>query len=277
LKQAIDGIGEGSILRGRWNDFVQRVPTVAGGQHWKGDLDATTLNDLSKVARICFARDAQVEALETEAHALQLELLTLAGTGACNGFSEGERAAALHIRQGDSAREVWERRFAPLAAATSDRLKRVSVVDPYAITRFVLEQREELTRFLTYLSASAQKSKHVAVFGLKPYRKVEDRNVPVHESEIIAALQRLRDNGALSKIASLTVYLAGGQRINRDRFVMFGDNYVWDLGHGLEPFDADIVTRDCSAGLKTWEAARSYAEIIDGMAKDIRPLQIWMP
>lgn len=275
LRQAIDDIGEGSVLRGRWADFVQRAPVVAGGPYWTGDLDAAALEGLSKVAKICFARDAQVDALDSEAKALHLELLTLAGTGACNGFSDGELAAALHIRQGDGAREVWERRFAPLAASTSDRLKRVSIVDSYAVTRYVLEQKEELTRFLTYLSASAQKNKHVAVYGLKPFRRIEDRSVPVSDNELVAALSRLRDNDALSKIASLTVYLAGGQRINRDRFVLFGDHYVWDLGHGLEPFEADIVTRDCSAGLKTWEAAKSYADIIDGMAGDIRSLQIW--
>ena len=273
LRQAIDGIDEGSVLRGRWNDFVQRVPVVAGGQLWGGDLDATTLDGLSKVAKICFARNAQVEALEAEAQALKLELLTLASTGACNGFTAGEQAAALHIRKGDGAREVWEQRFAPLAAASSDRLKRVSIVDSYAVTRHVVERKEELIRFLTYLSASSQKVKHVSVYALSPFRD----NRPIPPGEIIADLRRLRDNDALPRIASLTVHLAGGQRINRDRFVMFGDHYVWDLGHGLEPFEADIVARDCAVSLKTWDAAKSYADIIDGMAADVRPISIWGP
>jgi hypothetical protein len=273
LRQAIDDIGEGSVLRGRWNDFVQRVPVVAGGQLWRGDLDATTLDGLSKVAKICFARNAQVEALEAEAKALKLELITLASTGACNGFTAGEQAAALHIRQGDGAREVWEQRFAPLAGASSDRLKRVSIVDPYAVTRHVIERKEELTRFLTYLSASSVKAKHVSVYALSPFRD----NRPIPPGEIIADLQRLRDNNALPRIASLTVYLAGGQRINRDRFVMFGDHYVWDLGHGLEPFEADFVTRDCAVSLKTWDAAKSYADIIDSMTADVRAIHIWGP
>ncbi len=273
LRQAIDGVGEGSVLRGRWNDFVQRVPVVAGGQHWTGHLDVTTLDGLSKVAKICYARDAQVEALEAEAQALTLELLTLAGTGACNGFTAGEQAAAQHIRQGDAAREVWEQRFAPLAAAASDRLKRISIVDPYVVTRHVVEKKEELTRFLTYLSTSSQKTRHVSVYALQPFRE----NRPIPSGEIVAELRHLRDNNALPRIASLTVYLAGGQRINRDRFVMFGDHYVWDLGHGLEPFEGDIVTRDCAASLKTWDAARSYAEIIDGMTGDIRAIPVWGP
>jgi len=129
LKQAIEGIGEGSVFRGRWTDFVQRVPSVAGGQNWLGQLEAATLEDLSNVARICFTGDDQDAALEDDAQAWDLELLTLAGAGACNGFAEGERDAALHIRQGDGAREVWQRRFALLASAMSDRLKRIAIVD----------------------------------------------------------------------------------------------------------------------------------------------------
>lgn len=273
LRQAIDDIDEGSVLRGRWNDFVQRVPALAGGQHWAGHLDVAALDGLSKVARICFTRDAKADALEAEAQAVGLELLTLARTGACNGFALGERDAAMHIRQGDGAREVWERRFAPLAATTSDRLKRISIVDSYAITRHIIDQKEELTRFLTYLSASSQRAKHVSVYALSPFR--DGRPIPV--DEVIAALRHLRDNDALPRIASLTVYLAGGQRINRDRFVMFGEHYVWDLGHGLEPFDADIVTRDCAAALKTWDAAKSYADIIDDMIGNIRAIPIWGP
>ena len=273
LRQAIDGIGEGSVLHGRWSDFVQRVPVLAGGQHWAGHLDPAALDGLSKVTKICFTSDAQADELEVAAQALGLELLTLAGTAACNGFADGECNAALHIRQGDSAREVWERRFCSLAAATSDRLKRISIVDSYVITRHVVEQKEELTRFLTYLSGSSQKNKHVSVYAQSPYRE----NRPVNDSEVVATLQHLRDNGRLPKIASLTVYLAGGKRINRDRFVMFGDHYVWDLGHGLEPLDADIVTRDCSATLKTWDAAKSYTDIIDSMTGDIRAIPIWGP
>lgn len=271
LRQAIDDVEDGSVLRGRWNDFVQRVPVVAGAPHWAGELNTTGLDGLSKVARVCFARGAKVDELEAEARALKLEILTLAGSGACNGFTDGEQAASLHIRQGDGAREIWERRFAPLAASTSDRLKQVSIVDPYAVIRLHLNQKEELVRFLTYLSASAKKGKHVHLFANSPFR--DNRPVPVNE--IVTALRGLRDNGALPRISSLTVYLAGGQRVNRDRFVMFGDHYVWDMGHGLEPFETDIVTRDCSVGLKTWEAAKSYAEIIDGMAADINPLRIW--
>lgn len=272
LRRAIDGIGEGSILHGRWNDFVQRVPVLAGGEHWAGQLDLGALNGLSQVARVCFTRDAQAAALEATAQGLGLELLTLAGTGACNGFTNGESSAAAHILQGDSTLEVWEQRFSPLAAATSDRLKRVSIVDSYVITRH-LEHREELTRFLTYLSASSQKSKHVSIYAQLPYRDGR----PIPDSEVIATLRHLRADGQLPKIASLTVYLASGQRINRDRFVMFGDHYVWDLGHGLEPFDAHIVARTCAAALKTWDAAKSYSDIVDNMSGDIRAIPVWAP
>ena len=273
LKHAIDGIDEGSVLHKRWGDFVQRVPVLAGGEHWTGDLDAATLDGLSKVAKICFTRGFQVDVLEDAAQGLGLELLTLAGTAACNGFADGECNAALHIRQGDSAREVWERRFFPLAAATSDRLKRISIVDPYVITRLVNDQKEELARFLTYLSASSKKGKHVSVYAHLPYR--DSRPVPV--GEVIAKLQSLRGSAALEKISSLTLHLAGGQRINRDRFIVFGDHYVWDLGHGLESFDSDIVTRDCAATLKTWDAAKSYSDIIDSMSEDIQPIAVWGP
>jgi hypothetical protein len=44
--------------------------------------------------------------------------------------------------------------------------------------------------------------------------------------------------------ASLTLKLTSGDRIARDRFVMFGDSYVWDLGHGLEPFEPGSRGKD---------------------------------
>ena len=58
LRQAIEAIHEGSIMRGRWNDFVLRAPSIAGGDRWLGTLEEPVLARLSEVVRVCFTTDA---------------------------------------------------------------------------------------------------------------------------------------------------------------------------------------------------------------------------
>ena len=55
---------------------------------------------------------------------------------------------------------------------------------------------------------------------------------------------------------------------------MFGDKYVWDIGHVLEIFDAEIVTKNHTASLKTWETADSYGNWLDDLLTNDR-LEIW--
>jgi hypothetical protein len=270
LRTAIEAVHDGSVMHGRWNDFVLRAPSVAGGERWPGNLEEPVLERLAEIARVCFTTDVKVDLYEAAGLALNLELLTLAGAGGCNSFALGERNAAAHIYQGERAEQVWAARFHPLAAALSDRLKRVTVVDPYVITRCLVDRRAELENFLTRLSYSTGRPKHVTVYSLWPY----ENDQRLGRLEIIEGLRPLHGRVGFERIASLTLRLASGNRIARDRFVMFGDSYVWDLGHGLEPFELDLVERTCSASLKTWEAAQSYGRVIDGMA-GVELLQIW--
>jgi len=84
------------------------------------------------------------------------------------------------------------------------------------------------------------------------------------DEEIADELRQLK----YENIASLTIWVAPkrDERENqKDRFVMFGDKYVWDLGHGLEPFEDATVQSNCSATLKTWESTGSYQVLLDAM------------
>lgn len=270
LRAAIEAVHDGSVMRGRWNDFVLKAPSIAGGQRWPGVLEEPVLSSLSEVARVCFTTDAKIGLYEACSEALHLELLTLAGVGGCNSFALAERNAATHIYKGERVDAVWLARFHPLAAALSDKLKRVIVVDPYVISRRLVNGTLDLDNFLAKLSESANKQKHVTVYSLWPYANGH----AFRPQAITDGLSPLHRRPEFANIASLTLRLAGGAQISRDRFVMFGDSYVWDLGHGLEPFQTDSVERTCSASLKTWEAAESYGHVVDGMAR-ASSLFIW--
>ena len=67
---------------------------------------------------------------------------------------------------------------------------------------------------------------------------------------------------------------SNAEQYPRERFIMFGDKYVWDIGHVLEIFDAEIVTKNHTASLKTWETADSYGNWLDDLLTNDR-LEIW--
>lgn len=271
LKQVIDTSLEGSVMHGLWHGFVERVPSIPGGDTWPGTMDAAVIPGLAGVVRVCFTKDASVDQFEAAAKALDLELLTIAGAGGCLGFSLGERRAAAVITQGEQVRNVWSQRFAPLAAARTDKLKQVSVVDPYSIQRQVVDGKVGLARFLSLLSESAQSRKNVTVYAKWPY----DGQQRVHRSRIVDSLSGMRNDWDLNRIGKLTVVLGNNAgQYPRERFIMFGETYVWDIGHVLEVFDSPIVTMDHTASLKTWDSAESYGRWLDELQPSER-LEIW--
>lgn len=271
LQQAIDAVPVGSVLRGRWRDYVLRVPTLFGGEKWSGVLDEVSIQTLPKIARVCFTssrkRDQIPEAIENET----LELRSIVGPGGCRAFQSAKASSESHITAGDRAEEIWSNRFSALAAATAESFKLVRIIDRYIIGRHLNESKGELTRFLKLLSATAKKKKHVSVYTSRPIRD----QLKWSDAEIAAQLRPMSED--LQNIASLTIQIVSNwdvRRSQKDRFVMFGEKYVWDLGHGLEPFEDEIAQSNCSASLKTWESTNSYHEILDGLTSP-KQIRVW--
>lgn len=271
LRRAIDAIHEGSVMHGLWRGFIDRAPAIPGGDRWSGTISNEVIPSLAEVARVCFTNDASRDQFETVAKETNIELLTIAGAGRCEGFATGERRAAEAITPGNSVRSVWVDRFGSLAAARTDKLKNISIVDPYAIERHINDGKEGLARFLSLLSESAQSRKNVTVYAKLPYRN----GSRVSNKEIVESLQGMRQQWRLESISKLTVVLGrNSEQYPRERFIMFGETYVWSIGHVLEVFDATIVTNTHDAALKCWGAAESYGVWLDGLQVHDR-LEIW--
>ena len=271
LRQFIDASLEGSVMHGLWRGFVERAPSIPGGDKWPGAINEVVIPGLAEVARVCFTKDAAIDQFDAAAQAADLELLTIAGAGGCRGFAAGEQKAAAGIDQGESVRSVWLERFAPLAAARTDKLKNIYVSDPYSVERHIAEGKEGLARFLSLLSETAQSRKNVTVYAKWPYRD----NQRVSRELIIASLRQMRVNHDLGSISKFSVVLGNNaEQFPRERFIMFGETYVWEIGHVLEVFDAAIVTKKHNASLKTWESTEFYGKWLDDLQANER-LEIW--
>lgn len=271
LRLAIDAVPKGSVLHSRWRDFVLRAPTLVGGEKWRGVLNELSAPTLRELARVCFTSSSKRTQYQGTFSDANFELRSIWGVGGCRTFNRAIASSESHIREGERVEEIWSNRFSALAAATAESFKLVRIIDRYIIGRHLNESKGELTRFLKLLSATARKKKHVSVYTSRPIRD----QLKWSDAEIAAQLRPMRDE--LQNIASLTIQIVSNwdvRKSQKDRFVMFGDNYVWDLGHGLEPFEHATVQSNCSASLKTWESTNSYRKILDGLTSP-KQIRVW--
>ncbi len=85
----------------------------------------------------------------------------------------------------------------------------------------------------------------------------------------------MRVGNDLELVSKLSVVLGNNaEQFPRERFIMFGETYVWEIGHVLEVFDAAIVTKKHNASLKTWESTEFYGKWLDDLQMNER-LEIW--
>ena len=94
------------------------------------------------------------------------------------------------------------------------------------------------------------------------------------KGEIEKGMRALSNDTELRWINSLTLQLFDKDSPN-DRFVAFGENYLWDLGHGLEPFVNEYARKDCSATFKTWDDTESYRKLLNDWRDDKFMIEIW--
>ena len=179
-----------------------------------------------------------------------------------------EKLSNSHINKGDSTESIWKSRFEVLATSSNSCVKNVSIVDRYTVERQLAGENTELYRFLCYLGRSAKSRKNITVYSKWPYKNSD----AFREGEIIERMRQLIKDPDLKWIGSLTLIFPNPSP--KDRFVAFGENYVWDLGHGLEPFSGKHADNDCPATLKTWDNAHSYGKLLDDWIGDYR-IPLW--
>ncbi len=277
LKARFDTITDGHVQGGIWKGFVERAPSAAGGASWAGILEASSIGSLAEIARVCVTTKTNLEALDGAARSALLELQPLFNAANARTFREAERRSHSHIQAGASASDVWTERFKSLASATNPGLKQVFVIDAYAVQRQIVDGLPDLLNFMRHLGSSASSRKNVTIFSDWPYEQnmASGKSIRMSKPAIVRYFHDLRGDLNSPWIGSLTLRLFHGRNRQRDRFVMFGDNYAWDLGHGLEPFEKESVEKWCSATLKTWDNAETYRGIVESITVETEAIEIW--
>jgi len=268
--KAVEQQFEGKVELAVWRDVKNRVPMLAGGDTWSGDLQEAELESLAKIARVCVTSSENVEEMLSTAH---LELRSLGDFADAAALVDAQKIANRHINKGESTQTVWDSRFAILAMSKNSCVKRISIADPYTVERQLQGEKTELHNFLCYLGRSARSRKNVTVYSKWPYRAKSDGGTPFQEGEISERLRALVKDTHLGWIGSLTLRLFRKDP-PRDRFVAFGENYLWDLGHGLEPFAEEWARTAFSATFKTWDNAESYRKLLRDWSGDPM-IKIW--
>ena len=265
--KALEQQFEGKVEWKTWKECMRNTPSLPGDL-WTGDLQEAELEALATVARLCVTSPEKIEKITSGA---PLELRSLSDFANADALIAAEKLSNSHINKGDSTGSIWKSRFEALATSSNSYIKNVSIVDPYTVERQLRGEHTELHRFLCYLGRSASSRKNVTVYSKWPYRGKSDGQ---KNKEIIDRMYALRKDTNLDRIGSLTLRLFHKDPPN-DRFVAFGENYLWDLGHGLEPFVDEYALKDCSATFKTWDNAESYRKLLNDWRDDEFMIEIW--
>lgn len=159
---------------------------------------------------------------------------------------ELEELASRDVERGESWKKIWEERFEILIEAPG--LVYVNVVDRYALAGLWSAPQSRLSgleRFLKLVKDSAKEKRYVKIFSA-----ITRDMGPLALSEIEDELRKRCSYLSGGRLKKIDFYLlSDGEfgNISHDRFVRFGGKagagYVWDLGCGLEIFEAETAYR----------------------------------
>lgn len=259
-------------VRPLWQEVLKRSPLLTTPQ-WNGSVSATTLDDFAKVARLALVDDTRAEvefrfddecdeALQP-GNGIDVSICRLLAAREANAFQAATTLAGKHIEAGDTFQEIWDTRFKALASAP---IKLVSVVDRYAIQHMVCPQTRlsGLERFLRLLDNDATGHRHVTIYSAWT-AALSRKTIDDIETELRAVFDKLPSKN----IKRIKVFMVPNPVFcedGHDRFVRFGDFFVWDIGLGLEVFEGPFSARRSSAGFKSGMAIGGYKSVEQDLA-----------
>lgn len=255
--------------RTRWQEVLQRLPLAECGNGWSGTVSQASLPDVAEMSRLALVDDTQAEAefglgendseLALDHGGHPVDICRLLAASQASVFQEAIARAGTHIESGQTYQQIWDTRFRMLASAP---IKTVSVVDRYAIQNHRDHPQASLSgldRFLRLLDASASGPRHVSVYsawtaGLG--------NLEI--DDVAADVQPVLDRLQSGRVQRITLHMVPNTAFSNgahDRFVRFGDHYVWDLGLGVDVFDGPAAAARSSSAFKTGLAVASYRNV----------------
>lgn len=150
---------------------------------WDGSIVRNNLNMLSGHAEVALIDDASAlvefdfseeELSKPNALSTGVEVCRFSTANKAESFSKALFRSVSHIEPNESYDNIWKERFSNLAVA---QLKRVSIVDRYAVKRHFERPQSELSgiaRFLRLLDRDSSGKRHVSLFSAWPDNWNED-------------------------------------------------------------------------------------------------------
>lgn len=267
LKSAIDKLPQ--KIRPLWMEMVERLPLRACRKGWNGSVIASSVGALSNHASVALVDDARAEVefgmseydlTIRAANAPDVEVCRLQSASQAASFKKAIAKSGAYIEVGDKFSDIWALRFQLLAGIP---IKRVSIVDRYAMSRHVTcpqTQLSGLERFLRLLDADACGPRHVTLYSGWT-EELKGRLLPDVEEEIRQLLGKLpRKKVGRIKVVMLPNSTFSG--VSHDRFVRF-ENHVWEIGIGLQVFEGAFASERSTATFKTGEVVTGFKRVED--------------
>lgn len=185
-----------------------------------------------------------------------------------------KKISLQHIEKRTSVETIWDTRFKNLIAA--EFITHISVVDRFCIARHLFGAKHEpsgLEHWLKRIDNCSTSKKRITVFGSDKDLAGNDRARTKQDikEEIRVSLRRFWDDLPNRNIQKLDVVVASDYlfgKLAHDRFYRM-ENYVWDIGSGLEIFEKPYVTKRHAASFKALgEVISEYKVIEDELRKD---------
>jgi hypothetical protein len=233
-------------LRSMWLKMAEQLPSVPCARHWDGTVSPNHVQALCADAALALVDDTraevefgftddQDEAKFTEMENRHLIVCRLEAALCSSVVQEAFAIAQRNIEIGERYQDIWKSRFRSLASAPSSSLKKVAIVDRFAVERHFRCPQDRLSgleRFLRLLDEDAGGPRYVTLYSASTCELKEKGIVREKiEAEMDAVFRKLPKKN----IKRLMVHMVDNAQIGKnaqDRYIRFG-RYVWELGHGL--------------------------------------------
>lgn len=250
--------------------LVGRLPILSPAVPWSGDISmsSSALGQLAAVAAVALIDDTKAEAefgfddseLSRKFPAYNgVEICRLLGAANSYAFKEARLKAGTHILPGQSYVELWAERFCILARAP---IKQISIVDRYTISQHFKCPQGRLSgieRFIRQLNSDASGPRYLTIYSAwTPELQALDVKLEAVRQRTEAIISHLSSN-KVKKVTVLMLPNAAFGNLHHDRYVRF-EEYVWDIGLGLQVFEGPAVESKSAASLKSGLQVVSYKE-----------------
>lgn len=257
-------------LRPLWLEVLERLPRTSCGASWDGSVSQANISMVAALSRLAVVDDTHAEAdfgfgEDDDEKSLNpdgriIDVCRMQAASQAQVFRDATARAGAHIEVGDTFQAIWETRFQALAAAP---IKNVCIVDRYAAGK----HREPnakcglsgLERFMRMLDQSATGPRYLTLISTWA-DQLQGKSIDDVKRAIEPALTRLPHR----RIRLVTVKMVPNTAFRddaHDRFVRFGDHYVWDIGLGLEVLEAACAAKRSAATFKSGSLVANYKQI----------------